>query len=132
MSSHQRVCVEEKLHLLPSSDFSELELGKIASFPPAKRNPNGGVESLRAIPRIPWSQNRFCTSSALLGAGEAIQYSVDQGHQAPLEEMCREWPFFSTRFKYAGMRAYCSKIWKSLGTTINALLIKNCCRCELL
>lgn len=28
---------------------------------------------------------------------EAIQYSVDKGHQALLEEMCREWPFFSTR-----------------------------------
>lgn len=34
---------------------------------------------------------------AWLGAGEAIQYSVDKGHQALLEEMCREWPFFSTR-----------------------------------
>lgn len=34
---------------------------------------------------------------AWLGAGEAIQYSIDKGHQALLEEMCREWPFFSTR-----------------------------------
>ncbi|HAH03843.1 MAG TPA: phosphoenolpyruvate carboxylase, partial [Vibrio sp.] len=43
-----------------------------------------------------WSQNRLVLP-AWLGAGEAIQYSVDQGHQALLEEMCREWPFFSTR-----------------------------------
>ncbi|MEZ9621494.1 phosphoenolpyruvate carboxylase [Vibrio sp. 10N.222.55.A3] len=76
----------------------ELELGKLPlGSRPAKRNPNGGVESLRAIPWIfSWSQNRLVLP-AWLGAGEAIQYSVDQGHQALLEEMCREWPFFSTR-----------------------------------
>ncbi|MBE4608706.1 phosphoenolpyruvate carboxylase [Vibrio navarrensis] len=76
----------------------ELELGKLPlGSRPAKRNPNGGVESLRAIPWIfSWSQNRLLLP-AWLGAGEAIQYSIDKGHQALLEEMCREWPFFSTR-----------------------------------
>ncbi|MDC5704017.1 phosphoenolpyruvate carboxylase [Vibrio europaeus] len=76
----------------------ELELGKLPlGSRPAKRNPKGGVESLRAIPWIfSWSQNRLVLP-AWLGAGEAIQYSVDKGHQALLEEMCREWPFFSTR-----------------------------------
>lgn len=76
----------------------ELELGKLPlGSRPAKRNPKGGVESLRAIPWIfSWSQNRLVLP-AWLGAGEAIQYSVDQGQQALLEEMCREWPFFSTR-----------------------------------
>ncbi|NAX20847.1 phosphoenolpyruvate carboxylase [Vibrio sp. V39_P1S14PM300] len=76
----------------------ELELGKLPlGSRPAKRNPKGGVESLRAIPWIfSWSQNRLVLP-AWLGAGEAIQYSIDQGHQALLEEMCREWPFFSTR-----------------------------------
>ncbi|MGC9404454.1 MULTISPECIES: phosphoenolpyruvate carboxylase [Vibrio] len=76
----------------------ELELGMLPlGSRPAKRNPNGGVESLRAIPWIfSWSQNRLVLP-AWLGAGEAIQYSVDKGHQALLEEMCREWPFFSTR-----------------------------------
>lgn len=76
----------------------ELELGKLPlGSRPAKRNPNGGVESLRAIPWIfSWSQNRLVLP-AWLGAGEAIQYSVDKGHQSLLEEMCREWPFFSTR-----------------------------------
>ncbi len=76
----------------------ELELGKLPlGSRPAKRNPNGGVESLRAIPWIfSWSQNRLVLP-AWLGAGEAIQYSIDQGHQTLLEEMCREWPFFSTR-----------------------------------
>lgn len=76
----------------------ELELGKLPlGSRPAKRNPKGGVESLRAIPWIfSWSQNRLVLP-AWLGAGEAIQYSIDKGHQALLEEMCREWPFFSTR-----------------------------------
>ncbi|MGC9421055.1 phosphoenolpyruvate carboxylase [Vibrio sp.] len=76
----------------------EQELGKLPlGSRPAKRNPKGGVESLRAIPWIfSWSQNRLVLP-AWLGAGEAIQYSIDKGHQALLEEMCREWPFFSTR-----------------------------------
>ncbi|ELR63951.1 Phosphoenolpyruvate carboxylase [Photobacterium marinum] len=76
----------------------ELELGKLPlGSRPAKRNPKGGVESLRAIPWIfAWSQNRLLLP-AWLGAGEAIQYSVDKGHAKQLEEMCREWPFFSTR-----------------------------------
>ncbi|MEJ2764529.1 phosphoenolpyruvate carboxylase [Photobacterium sp. MCCC 1A19761] len=76
----------------------ELELGKLPlGSRPSKRNPKGGVESLRAIPWIfAWSQNRLLLP-AWLGAGEAIQYSIDKGHAKQLEEMCREWPFFSTR-----------------------------------
>ena len=76
----------------------ERELGKLPlGSRPSKRNPNGGVESLRAIPWIfSWSQNRLVLP-AWLGAGESIQYSIDKGHQNLLEEMCREWPFFSTR-----------------------------------
>ncbi|UTV27944.1 phosphoenolpyruvate carboxylase [Photobacterium atrarenae] len=76
----------------------ELELGKLPlGSRPSKRNPQGGVESLRAIPWIfAWSQNRLLLP-AWLGAGEAIQYSIDKGHAKQLEEMCREWPFFSTR-----------------------------------
>ncbi len=76
----------------------EQELGKLPlGSRPAKRNPTGGVESLRAIPWIfAWSQNRLLLP-AWLGAGEAIQYSIDKGHTTLLEEMCREWPFFSTR-----------------------------------
>ena len=52
----------------------ELELGKLPlGSRPAKRNPNGGVESLRAIPWIfSWSQNRLVLP-AWLGAGEAIR-----------------------------------------------------------
>ncbi len=76
----------------------ELELGKLPlGSRPAKRNPTGGVESLRAIPWIfAWSQNRLLLP-AWLGAGQAIQFSIDHGHLKQLEEMCSEWPFFSTR-----------------------------------
>ncbi len=80
------------------STTPELELGKLPlGSRPSKRNPNGGVESLRAIPWIfAWSQNRLVLP-AWLGAGQAIQASVAKGAQSELEEMCREWPFFSTR-----------------------------------
>ncbi|WP_087020232.1 phosphoenolpyruvate carboxylase [Thaumasiovibrio subtropicus] len=80
------------------STTPELELGKLPlGSRPAKRNPNGGVESLRAIPWIfAWSQNRLVLP-AWLGAGQAIQASIDNGDQALMETMCREWPFFSTR-----------------------------------
>ncbi|GEA51335.1 phosphoenolpyruvate carboxylase [Vibrio inusitatus NBRC 102082] len=85
----------------------ELELGKLPlGSRPSKRNPNGGVESLRAIPWIfSWSQNRLVLP-AWLGAGEAIQYSIDEGHLELLEEMCREWPFFSTRLGMLEMVYY--------------------------
>lgn len=77
----------------PEVELSKLPLGSR----PAKRNPQGGVESLRAIPWIfAWSQNRLLLP-AWLGAGQAIQHAIDHGNLKHLEEMCREWPFFSTR-----------------------------------
>ncbi|CAH0534644.1 Phosphoenolpyruvate carboxylase [Vibrio stylophorae] len=97
--AYRRV-VREEPDFVPyfRSTTPEMELGKLPlGSRPAKRNPNGGVESLRAIPWIfAWSQNRLLVP-AWLGAGEALQYAIDKGHQALLEEMCREWPFFSTR-----------------------------------
>ncbi len=77
----------------PEQELSKLPLGSR----PAKRNPTGGVESLRAIPWIfAWSQNRLLLP-AWLGAGEAIQFAIEQGQRELLEDMCREWPFFSIR-----------------------------------
>ncbi|GAM56117.1 phosphoenolpyruvate carboxylase [Vibrio ishigakensis] len=118
----------------------ELELGKLPlGSRPSKRNPKGGVESLRAIPWIfSWSQNRLVLP-AWLGAGEAIQYSIDQGHQKLLEEMCREWPFFSTRLGMLEMVFYkCSSeisklydqkltdpsLWR-LGDNLRAQMVKD-------
>lgn len=77
----------------PELELSKLPLGSR----PAKRNPNGGVESLRAIPWIfAWMQNRLMLP-AWLGAGAALRQLIEQGEEQQLKEMCREWPFFSTR-----------------------------------
>ncbi|MGT0149558.1 phosphoenolpyruvate carboxylase [Vibrio metschnikovii] len=54
---------------------------------PAKRNPQGGVESLRAIPWDLLMESKPFGTPAWLGAGEAIQSLVDKGHQALLGEM---------------------------------------------
>ena len=54
---------------------------------PSKRKPNGGVESLRAIPWIfAWTQNRLMLP-AWLGAHKALQQAIDGGKLAVLEEM---------------------------------------------
>lgn len=77
----------------PEQELSKLPLGSR----PAKRNPNGGVESLRAIPWIfAWMQNRLMLP-AWLGAGNALQRLIDEGNEGLLKEMCAQWPFFSTR-----------------------------------
>ncbi len=115
----------------------EQELGKLPlGSRPAKRNPKGGVESLRAIPWIfAWTQNRLMLP-AWLGAGEALQQAVNEGKQTQLEEMCRDWPFFSTRIgmlemvfakadlwlaEYYDHRLVDKSLWK-LGTTLRTQL----------
>lgn len=119
----------------PEQELSKLPLGSR----PAKRNPTGGVESLRAIPWIfAWSQNRLLLP-AWLGAGEAIQFAIDQGQRTLLEEMCREWPFFSTRLgmlemvytktnlgiaEYYDQRLTDPSLW-SLGETLRTQLQKD-------
>ena len=54
----------------------ELELGRLnIGSRPAKRNPKGGVESLRAIPwTFAWGQTRMHLS-AWLGIGAAYEFS---------------------------------------------------------
>lgn len=77
----------------PEQELARLPLGSR----PAKRNPTGGVESLRAIPWIfAWMQNRLMLP-AWLGAGQALESLIQDGDKALLTEMCQEWPFFSTR-----------------------------------
>ncbi|PLR30778.1 phosphoenolpyruvate carboxylase [Chimaeribacter arupi] len=90
----------------------ELELGKLPlGSRPAKRRPNGGVESLRAIPWIfAWTQNRLMLP-AWLGAGAALQKAVEEGNQDELETMCRDWPFFSTRIGMLEMVYAKADLW---------------------
>ncbi|HDL3569952.1 TPA: phosphoenolpyruvate carboxylase, partial [Mannheimia haemolytica] len=91
----------------PEQELSRLPLGSR----PAKRNPKGGVESLRAIPWIfAWMQNRLMLP-AWLGAGQALQQLIDEGNETLLKEMCNEWPFFSTRIGMLEMVFSKADIW---------------------
>ena len=82
----------------------EVELGKLAlGSRPAKRKPNGGVESLRAIPWIfAWSQNRLMLP-AWLGAGTSLKTLLEEGKKDLLREMYQNWPFFHTRLEMLEM-----------------------------
>ncbi|QTH64555.1 phosphoenolpyruvate carboxylase [Psychrosphaera ytuae] len=84
----------------------EQELGKLPlGSRPAKRKPQGGVESLRAIPWIfAWAQTRLVLPS-WLGVMPAVQDYIDEtknpeGQSLGLDtinEMLDEWPFFKSR-----------------------------------
>ena len=93
----------------PEQELSKLPLGSR----PAKRNPNGGVESLRAIPWIfAWMQNRLMLP-AWLGAGASIRQIIKQGKGDIIHEMCENWPFFSTRIGMLEMVFSKSDAWLS-------------------
>lgn len=83
----------------PEAELARLPLGSR----PAKRRPNGGVESLRAIPWIfGWTQNRLMLP-AWLGAGQALQEVIDNGKMDILKAMHTNWPFFGTRISMLEM-----------------------------
>jgi len=83
----------------PEAELARLPLGSR----PAKRRPNGGVESLRAIPWIfGWTQNRLMLP-AWLGAGQALQETIDNGKMETLKTMYKDWPFFGTRISMLEM-----------------------------
>lgn len=73
----------------------ELELGILnIGSRPAKRNPKGGIESLRAIPwTFAWTQTRLHLP-AWLGVGNALDCTNDAQKKKELTEMYKEWPFF--------------------------------------
>lgn len=76
----------------------ELELGKLPlGSRPATRKPNGGVESLRAIPWIfAWTQIRLMLPT-WLGFGEALQEAIHADQTSVLQDMVHNWPFFKAR-----------------------------------
>ncbi len=83
----------------PEMELSKLPLGSR----PSKRKPNGGVESLRAIPWIfAWAQNRLVLP-AWLGVMKAVQASIDKGNENTMREMMASWPFFSSRLSMLEM-----------------------------
>ena len=72
----------------------ELELGSLnIGSRPAKRNPKGGIESLRAIPwTFAWTQTRLHLS-AWLGVGEGLSPRNERDMNM-LMEMYDQWPWF--------------------------------------
>ena len=82
----------------------ELELGLLPlGSRPTKRKPNGGVESLRAIPWIfAWSQNRLMLP-AWLGSGIALKKAIERGDEVLLQDMFSNWPFFRARLELLEM-----------------------------
>jgi len=74
----------------------ELELAKLnIGSRPAKRNPKGGIESLRAIPwTFAWAQSRLHLS-AWLGVGRGLKTQTETDSKE-VREMYNEWPWFRT------------------------------------
>ena len=82
----------------------EMELGKLPlGSRPAKRKPNGGVESLRAIPWIfAWTQIRLMLPT-WLGCGVALRNALEDNKQAEMSRMIEHWPFFRARLEMLEM-----------------------------
>lgn len=78
--------------LTPESELAKLPLGSR----PAKRNRQGGVESLRAIPWIfAWTQVRLMLP-AWLGSDAALMEATQAGQAEKLVAMMNDWPFFAS------------------------------------
>src|SRR5690606_22364202 len=73
------------------------ELGKLAlGSRPARRQSDGCIESLRAIPWIfAWTQ-MLLMLPAWLGSDNALQQAVDNAGLDELRAMYQQWPFFRT------------------------------------
>jgi phosphoenolpyruvate carboxylase len=82
----------------------EQELGKLPlGSRPAKRNPKGGIESLRAIPWIfAWAQTRLVLPS-WLGVMRAIEQEYNSVNKSIIDEMIKDWPFFASRLSMLDM-----------------------------
>ena len=111
---HYRSIVRDEPDFVPyfRAATPEMELGKLPlGSRPSKRKPNGGVESLRAIPWIfAWTQNRLMLPS-WLGAHVALQAVMDEGKEELLKEMDQQWPFFHTRLEMLEMVFLKADLW---------------------
>ena len=113
---HYRSIIRDEPDFVPyfRAATPEMELGKLPlGSRPSKRKPNGGVESLRAIPWIfAWTQNRLMLPS-WLGTHIALNTVVAQGKEELLIEMSKEWPFFRTRLEMLEMVFLKADMWLS-------------------
>ncbi|MBV1871173.1 MAG: phosphoenolpyruvate carboxylase [Gammaproteobacteria bacterium] len=76
----------------PEKELQRLLLGSR----PAKRNAQGGIDSLRAIPWVfAWTQTRLLVP-AWLGTEYALEASIKAGQLGVIREMKSSWPYFSS------------------------------------
>jgi phosphoenolpyruvate carboxylase len=88
----------------PVEEISRLRLGSR----PARRNREGGIESLRAIPWVfSWTQSRIILP-AWLGLGTALASARERHGLELLQTMLAEWPFFASLISNAEMA--CAKV----------------------
>lgn len=94
-ASYRTAITEEHFVKYFRAATPELELGSLnIGSRPAKRNPTGGIESLRAIPwQFAWTQTRL-NLPAWLGVGEGLDDQGDCVVEGELREMYMQWPFF--------------------------------------
>jgi phosphoenolpyruvate carboxylase len=73
-----------------------IERMTLGSRPSRRLGQDAALTNLRAIPWVfAWSQAR-AVIPGWYGVGSGLQAAIDAGHQATLQEMARDWPFFST------------------------------------
>ena len=76
----------------PELELQMLPLGSR----PARRQMNGGIESLRAIPWVfAWTQVRLMLP-AWLGTGRALSHAMRDGYTPVIKDMREHWPYFQT------------------------------------
>jgi phosphoenolpyruvate carboxylase len=73
-----------------------IERMTLGSRPSRRLGQDAALGNLRAIPWVfAWSQAR-AVIPGWYGVGSGLQAAIDAGHEAILQEMARDWPFFST------------------------------------
>jgi phosphoenolpyruvate carboxylase len=83
----------------PVEEISRLRLGSR----PAKRHPDGGIDTLRAIPWVfSWTQSRIVLP-AWLGLGTALAAAREHHGLELLRDMYLRWPFFASLISNAEM-----------------------------
>ena len=93
----------------PVDEISRLQLGSR----PAKRKPSRDIADFRAIPWVfSWTQARIVLP-AWFGLGTALDAAVEEHGLEVLQEMEREWPFFSALLSNAEMA--CAKADLAVG-----------------
>ncbi|WP_313347033.1 phosphoenolpyruvate carboxylase [Stenotrophomonas sp.] len=73
-----------------------IERMTLGSRPSRRLGQDAALTNLRAIPWVfAWSQAR-AVIPGWYGVGSGLQAAIDAGHESILNEMARDWPFFST------------------------------------